>query len=72
MNIFMNFVKRSLAGRGIRGRVGALGEVGALLLLALDLLGVLASSFSSPEMLARGLTQGLCWVVRDPRAIAKV
>ena len=44
MNTFMNFVKRSLAGGGIRGEVEVSGGVEALLLPASDLLGAPASS----------------------------
>ena len=68
MNIFKNFVKRSLVERKIKGRVGALGGVGALLLLALDITPASSSCFL--EISAGKMTQGLCQVVQDPGAIA--
>ena len=72
MNTFMNLVKRSLEVGGARGGVEASGGVGVSLLPALDLPGAPASSSCSSGMSAGGLMQELCWVVRDPRAIAKV
>ena len=69
----MNFVKRSLVGR-TRGRVIALGEVGASLLSALDPLArpwAPASSSSYPAGLIKVVTQGLRRVARDPGAITK-
>ena len=71
MNNFMIFVKRFSAGGGTRGRVGALGQIGASLLPASDLLVMPASSSCSPRMLAGGLMQGLRRVVRNLGAIAK-
>ena len=55
----------------MKGRVRASRRIRASSLPALDLSGVLASLFCSPEMLARGLTQGFCWVVQDLGVIAK-
>ena len=72
MNTFINLVKRSLEVGGTRGRVEASGGVRASSLPALDLSGAPASSSYSPGMSAGGLTQGLCRVVQDPGAIAKV
>ena len=69
----MNYVNRSLAGGGTRGRMGASGGVKALLLLALDFLTrpwASASLFCSIKLTER-LTQGLCQMVEDPGAIAK-
>ena len=68
MNTLINFVKRSLAEGGTRGEVGVLGEVGALLLPALDFAPTSSSCF--PKMLAGGLTQGLRRVMQDLGAIA--
>ena len=68
----MNFVNRSLAGGRTSGRVGASGVVGASLLTASVFPVAPASLYCSPRMSARGLTQGLQQVVRDPKAIAKV
>ena len=59
----------SVGGR-TKGRVEASGGVKALLLLTFDFLGARASSSSSMRLTER-LMQGLCWVVQDPRAIAK-
>ena len=70
MNTFMNFMNRSLARRGTKDGVGVLKEVGASLLVILDLSRVLASSSCSME-LTKKLMQGLCQVMRDPRAIVK-
>ena len=67
----MNFVKRSLEGRGTRGGMGASGGVGASSLPASDFLDTLASSSCSPEMLAEELTQRLRRVMQDPEVIAK-
>ena len=69
MNTFIDFVNRSLAGEGTRGGVGDSEGVGALLLLVLNLAPASSSCFL--EMLAGGLTQELCRVVQDLRAIAK-
>ena len=71
MNIFINFVKKSSAGGGTRGGVGALEGVEASLLPGSDLSGASASSICSPEMSAGGLTKGLRRVVRNPGAIVK-
>ena len=70
MNIFMNFVKRSSAGGGIKDGVGASRGVGTSLLPALDFAP--ASLSCSPKMLSKGLTQGLQRVIQDFGAIAKV
>ena len=67
----MNFVKRSLAGKGTRSGVGALEAVGALLLPVLDYSDAPASSSYSPGMSAAGLMQRFRRIVRDPGAIVK-
>ena len=68
----MNFVKKTLAKKGIRSRVGALEEIKALLLPALNLSSrfwVFASSSCSVRLNGK-LTQGLRQVMQDPGAIA--
>ena len=67
----MNFVNRSLAREETRSRVGASERVEASFLPTLDLPGVPASSFYSPEMSAGGLKPELRRVVQDLGAIAK-
>ena len=67
----MNFVNKSLAGGEIKGRVRALGGIGASLLLASDFSGAPASSSCSPGISAKGLTQRLRWVIRNPGTITK-
>ena len=69
MNTFKNFVNISSTEGGIKDRVGALGGIGASLLLTLDL--TLASLSCFPGMSVRGLTQGLRRVMQDPEAITK-
>ena len=71
MNTFINFVKRSLAGGGTRGEVGALGEIGASLLPASDILGTPVSLSYSLGISAEIFTQGLHQIVQDPGAIVK-
>ena len=72
MNIFMNFVKKSLMGGETKGGVGASKEIRALLLLALDFLARpwVPVSLSYSIELTKKLTQGLRWVVQDLEAIA--
>ena len=56
-------------GRGMRGRVEALGEIGALSLSASDLTP--ASSSCSLGILAKRLMQRLRQVMQDPGAIIR-
>ena len=69
MNTFMNFVNRFLTGGETRDRMGALREIRASLLPASDFAP--ASLSCSLGMSDRGLTQGLCRLVQDLKAIAK-
>ena len=69
MNIFMNFIKKSLVRGRTRGKVGALEKIRASSLPVLNL--VPASPSSSPMISAVELTQKLCQMVQDPEAIVK-
>ena len=65
----MNFVNSSLARRGSKSRVGALGEVKILLLPALNY--ARASSSCFPRILGGRLTQEFRQMVQDYVVIAK-
>ena len=67
----MNFLKRSVAGEGTRGEVGASRGVGASLLPTSDLLPWVPASSSCSFRSAERLTQGVRRVVRDLEAIVK-
>ena len=67
----MNFMKRSLEGGEMRGRVGASRGVGTSLLPVLDLPPWAPASSSCSMGLIERLTQGLRQVVGDSGAIAK-
>ena len=67
----MNLVKRSLKVGGTRGEIGALGEIKASLLTALNLPLWVLASLSCFMGLTGGLTRELYWVVRGLGAIAK-
>ena len=71
-NTFINFVKKFLAGRGIRSKVGPLRRIRALLLLALDLFAGpwLVNSSSFLSTLTKELIQGL-YQIRDSGGIKK-
>ena len=72
MNIFINFVKKSLARKGTKDGVGALQKIKVLLLPALDLLAgpwAPASSFCSSRIMVKKLIQELHWLMHNLEAI---
>ena len=60
MNIFINLVKKFLTGRRIRGRVGAFGEIRALVrALLLSISDLLARPWLASLFYSVGLAEGL-------------